>query len=564
MSTDRIMKTIAARRKPSPALERGPSVKELLRQGIATGLIPLLVYLPCLPSRAQSQQSTAAQAPQLTLHEYLQKPYEDLFQLAPTLHFSNAEVDQERQVLKRGEDACRNRFKDHTKIYGKQLDATRKELKQGGPTLGDQPRRELHCKIQNLDLLRSESEALDKHAIPTAYDNLNAKLDLLLQWPAKYQQTLAEIANGSYNQRRWADVKDIGFREIASGQKDDIKRGKDAVDELKRAGLLPPELENKEIQQYVKSVADRVAKHSDLKVPLHVTVLQSREINAFALPGGYLFVERGLLEEVDDESQLAGVIAHEIAHDTARHSAKLMKRATIASIFYQAAQVAAILLTGGVAGIGLYYALQYGYYGLGLVLSLKLLGVSRDYELEADQLGVQYAWNAGYDTSGFLRFFDKMASKVGYVNGASWFRTHPPFYERMIQTQREIMFMPKGPDAIVQTSEFLQMKKDLAPVKAAAEKEEVGKPSLLITKEEGCIPPKKLEYTPGQPIESICSTPLRDVDTPADTSKDTTTGPGKEGASTKGSPGNQQQLPQLSPCEITGLRELAHTAPASH
>ena len=85
-----------------------------------------------------------------------------------------------------------------------------------------------------------------------------------------------------------------------------------------------------------------------------------------------------------------------------------MKRATIASLFYQAAQIAAIVLTGGIAGIGMYYSLQYGFYGLGLVLDLRLLGVSRDYELEADQLGVQYAWNAGYDPSGFVRFFDKM------------------------------------------------------------------------------------------------------------------------------------------------------------
>jgi predicted Zn-dependent protease len=99
----------------------------------------------------------------------------------------------------------------------------------------------------------------------------------------------------------------------------------------------------------------------------------------------------------------------------------------------------------------------------------KLLGVSRDFELEADRLGIQYAWNAGYDTTGFIRFFDRMATKVGYVNGVSWFRTHPPFYERMIDAQREIMYLPSGKDQTVQSSEFLQMKKDLAPVSAEAE-----------------------------------------------------------------------------------------------
>jgi predicted Zn-dependent protease len=169
-------------------------------------------------------------------------------------------------------------------------------------------------------------------------------------------------------------------------------------------GLLPPELDNPEIKKYVNNLAQKIAKHSDLRVPLNLTLLNSKEINAFALPGGFLFVQRGLLEAVEDEAQLAGVIAHEIAHVTGRHGYKLMKRATIASIIYQAAQVAAVILTGGAATLGTYYALQYGFYGLGLVLSLDLLGVSREFELEADQLGVQYAWNAGYDPSGFIRF----------------------------------------------------------------------------------------------------------------------------------------------------------------
>ncbi len=486
-------------------------MKEFFRQCVATGLSILLVVLPWYPTRAESQATPTAEPAQSTLHQNLQKPYEELFQLAPSLNFGASDVEQERQALKRAEDSCRSRFKEHGKTYSRQLDAARKELKASGAKLADELRRALHCRIQNLEMLRSETEVLSGHAIPTAYDNLSAKLDLIQQWPAQQKQAVADLESGAYQSRRWADVKDIGFREIAAGQKDDIKRGKEAVDELKQVGMLPPELDSKPIQDYVRSVAERVARNSDLKVPLRVTVLQSREVNAFALPGGYVYIERGLLEAADDESQLAGVIAHELAHDTARHSAKMMKRATIAGIFYQAAQVAAILLTGGIAGIGMYYALQYGFYGLGLVLDLKLLGVSRDYELEADQLGVQYAWKAGYDTSGFIRFFDKMASKQGYVNGVSWFRTHPPFYERMVQTQREIMFMPKQSERIVQTSEFLKMKEELAPIAAKAEKEEVGKPSLLMTREEGCKPPPKLEYTPGQPIEELCARPLYDL-----------------------------------------------------
>jgi predicted Zn-dependent protease len=250
-----------------------------------------------------------------------------------------------------------------------------------------------------------------------------------------------------------------------------------------------------------------------------VTLLQSGEINAFALPGGYLFVQRGLLEATDNETELAGVLAHEIAHMTARHGHKLMRRATVASIFYQAAQIAAVVLTGGAVGPGLYYALQYGFFSLGLILDLKLLGVSRDYELEADQLGVQYAWNAGYDPSGFIQFFDKMATREGYVSGASWFRTHPPFFERMVETQREIMFLGSKPETITQTAAFEEMKKELAPVTAQAAKEESERPRLLITQEEGCQPPRKLEYTPGQPIEQLCASPLVVVPGPTPSSQ---------------------------------------------
>jgi predicted Zn-dependent protease len=200
------------------------------------------------------------------------------------------------------------------------------------------------------------------------------------------------------------------------------------------------------------------------------------------------FVERGLLEQADDESELAGVLAHEIGHDVARHAHKLMKKATIADIFFQGAEIAALILTGGAVGIGTYYALQYGFYGLGLVLDLKLLGVSREYELEADQLGIQYTWNTGYDPSGFVRFFDKMATQEGCVNGVGWFYDHPPFYQRMVDAERETMFLPERGQLAEQTSAFEQMKKELMGVKQQADKEEKDKPSLLLP-EKGCPAP---------------------------------------------------------------------------
>ena len=139
-------------------------------------------------------------------------------------------------------------------------------------------------------------------------------------------------------------VEDIGFREIEPNQKDDIRAGQEAIKDLKQSGLMPREVENKMVVDYVNAVASKVSANSDLQTPLSVTVLDSKEINAFALPGGFLFIERGLLEAVDDESQIAGVLAHEISHVVGGHGHKLMTKATIASIIYQAAQVPAVVL----------------------------------------------------------------------------------------------------------------------------------------------------------------------------------------------------------------------------
>jgi len=482
---------------------------KIVKRLLAIMLCELLVVLPATsgPPKPETRRDTARQT--LTLRDYLQKSYVELFHLAPELQFSTAQIEAEQRTLNQGKSMCVSRFKERAKDYQRQLEAAETRLKETTNRLSDAQRKALHCKIQNLRLLHSEAQSLESHAIPTAYDNLQAKLDLIEKWPAVYRQTREEISSGAYLKRRWGDVKDIGFRRIAANQQDDIKQGQEAVEEMKRTGLLPPALKNQEIQDYVNDLAQKIARKSDLQVPLHVSVLDSREINAFALPGGYLFVERGLLEAVDDESELTGVIAHEMAHDAARHSHKMMRRATIANVFFQAAQVASVVLTGGIMGICLYYALQYGYYGLGLILNLKLLGVSRENELEADQLGIQYTWNAGYDPSGFVRFFDKMATRTGYVHSVSWFRTHPPFYQRMVDAEREIMFLPRDPLEIVQTSTFERMKKELAPITAKAEREGKERAGLPIPHEEGCQAPKKLGYQPGEPIEEVCEAPLQ-------------------------------------------------------
>ena len=438
------------------------------------------------------------------LQEELKKSYLTLFETASKLEYSDSQILKMQEYLKQAQDYCVGRFEGVSSEYERRVEDAQKALKKSN--VSDEERHNLHCRIQDARALKAQADVISQHAIPVAYDNKQAKLELIQKWPAQLKEIQQSIADGTYKNRRWADVQDIGFREIEKDQKDDIKLGQEAIRDLKQSGLMPKEIEDEAVVSYVKRIGQKIASNSDLQVPLQITVLNSKEINAFALPGGFVFIERGILESVDDESQLAGVIAHEMSHAVARHGHKLMTKATIASIVYQAAQVAAVILTGGAAGIGTYYALQYGFYGLGLTLNLTLLGVSRDFEQQADQLGIQYAWKAGYDTSGFIRFFDKMATKEGYVNGASWFRSHPPFYQRMVVSEREIMYLPKQQNAIVNTTEFAAMKQSLAKVSVKAEEESKGKPSL-VSPEQGCPAPSKLLYEADQPIETICSTP---------------------------------------------------------
>jgi Zn-dependent protease with chaperone function len=474
-----------------------------LREGMA---ILLCISLSAGPAAAQRAPAPLAPEVRKAFDEALQKSYNDLFEEAVRLEFSRAQIEAMREILENRQKSCTAEFRRRADDHAKDLRKEQESLRAATARIDDTERKQRHCRIQNLRALESQARVLAEHGIPVAYENRKAKLELIEKWPEELKKIREEIAAGRHVNRKWGDVKDIGFRELVPDQEKDIKIGQETVREMKMAGLMPPEVDNPVVKKYVTNLAQRVAKHSDMRVPLNITVLNSKEVNAFALPGGFLFIQRGLLEAAENEAQLAGVIAHEIAHVTGRHGHRLMKRATISSIIYQAAQVAALILTGGAATIGMYYALQYGFYGLGLVLSLDLLGVSREMELEADQLGVQYAWNAGFDPNGFIHFFDKMATREGYVNGLSWFRTHPPFYARMVQSKREIMYLPPKEGLVVNSTEFDEMKRELKKVTEQAEQEEKDRPSLLAPVQ-GCPAPEKIEFKPGDPIEKLCPEP---------------------------------------------------------
>ena len=289
-------------------------MKLSVRSCVALVLCELLILMPAC-SHVPKVGIPAPAPPQglEPLSKDIRKSYLTLFKISPKLNFRASEINRMRDYLQKGQDYCVGQFK------AEQIAHLKSQLNENGTRNGGGEQRALRCRIQSLQLLQSQSKVLAQHAIPVAYENQQAKLELIQKWPTDLKNIKGEIADGSYHNRRWGDVKDIGFRTIVPGQKDDISLGQEELRRMKASGMMPPEVKDKAIDDYVNSVAQKVAKHSDLHVPLHVTVLNSKEINAFALPGGYLFVERGLLQAADNESELAGVIGHEIGHVVARH-----------------------------------------------------------------------------------------------------------------------------------------------------------------------------------------------------------------------------------------------------
>jgi hypothetical protein len=426
-------------------------------------------------------QTTASQ-PQIK--DLLKKNYLELFKYASHSQRTEDRIEAYKETLEREKDREEDRLDNRKDRIEEGIDQAQEDLKNlnEGPEDSkrvEEERHRLHCVIQKSRAeLKDVELSLDK-GIENKYDNLEAKLEILRDWPEEYRNVLRQIEEGRAGERKFGDYKDVGFRSGPfEGQEEDVKKGREAIDNLKQRDMLPPEIEDEEINAYIDKIADRIARNSDLQVPLKMTLLQSKEINAFALPGGFLFLNSGLVTAVDNESQLAGVIAHEIAHAAARHGDRLMGKANIANIIFQAAQVAAMILTGGASSLATYYLLRYGFVGLGLVLNLSLLGVSRDYEIEADILGTQYLWHANYDLSGFIDFFGKMAEKEGYISGLSWFRTHPPFSDRMKRTYEEMLFLPDREEVRTDSEQFRNMQKRLEGILDKMEQKDKDAPTM--------------------------------------------------------------------------------------
>jgi predicted Zn-dependent protease len=280
-----------------------------------------------------------------------------------------------------------------------------------------------------------------------------------------------EVKPGSIDDVSSVGNRDIGGRGVGNWYSTDteIKMGKMYASEIEKSTRF---ITDPVVVEYVNRVGQNIVKNSDCKVPFTIKVIDSDEINAMALPGGFFYVNSGLILNADEEAELAGVMAHETAHVCAHHAVREQTRMNYAQL-----STIPLIFIGGWTGYGIYEA-------AGLAVPITFLHFSREFEAQADYLGVQYMYRAGYDPQAFIAFFEKIQAlekrKPGMVSKA--FSDHPQTPDRILHSQEEIArILPPRDEYTVTTSEFDDIKARLARIenkRRLTDSKDKNKPSL--------------------------------------------------------------------------------------
>lgn len=275
------------------------------------------------------------------------------------------------------------------------------------------------------------------------------------------------------------DVDAIGNRKVGGrgmgnwySLETEIKMGQQYAMQVEQSVKL---VQDPVVTEYVNRIGQNLVRNSDAQVPFTIKVIDSDEVNAFALPGGFFYVNSGLVLAADEEAELAGVMAHEIAHVAARHGTRQMTRGNWAQI-----GTIPLIFVGGGLGYGIYEA-------SGLALPLTFMKFQRSFEAEADYLGLQYMYKTGYDPQAFVTFFEKLQAKEKKKPGtlAKAFASHPQTPDRIEKSQQEIAtILPARAQYVISTSEFDDVKSRLAVIEnrhKVIEEKDGSKPSLRRT-----------------------------------------------------------------------------------
>jgi len=274
------------------------------------------------------------------------------------------------------------------------------------------------------------------------------------------------------------DPDEIGNRKVAHrsiiSQEKEIAIGKQYADQIDRQAKI---LKDPVINEYVNRLGQNLARNSDLTIPLTIKVIDDPAINAFTLPGGFLYINTGVLMAAEEEDQVAGVIAHEIGHAAARHWASNMTKSTIL-------QLSMIPLMFIPMTYAVYMGVMEAYMN---GVPLAFLKFSRKDEQEADFLGLQYMYKAGYDPNAFVGFFGKVMEEERRSPGSmsTVFATHPPTADRIVASEEEIQkILPKRPQYLVSTSEFDDIKARMQTVISQHKKQQKGDAGPTLRKHE--------------------------------------------------------------------------------
>ncbi|MDE3159667.1 MAG: M48 family metalloprotease [Acidobacteriota bacterium] len=259
---------------------------------------------------------------------------------------------------------------------------------------------------------------------------------------------LAIVTDGVWAEDKKKDPGQIGNRDVGKGVnfyslEKEIALGRQMAQEVQREAKIN---DDPILSEYVNRVGQNLVRNSDAKVPFSFKVIEADDLNAFALPGGYVFVNTGLIVMAEEEDEFAGAVAHEIAHVAARHMTRQATKSQIANI----ATVPLSVLLGGWAGVA---ARQAG----GLAIPMTFLSFSRKDESEADYLGLQYMYAAGYDPNGAISIFEKLEALSRRKPGAvsRLFSTHPMDGDRIRNAEKEIQeILPGRKEYVVSTSEY--------------------------------------------------------------------------------------------------------------
>jgi predicted Zn-dependent protease len=242
---------------------------------------------------------------------------------------------------------------------------------------------------------------------------------------------------------------------LGGSQEKEIQIGRQLSMEVEQSAKM---VEDPMVTEYINRVGQNIVLHSDAKIPFSIKVIDSDEVNAFALPGGFFYVNKGLILAADNESELAGVMAHEIAHVAARHAMENAGKGQ----FLGYGILAGIIFTGGIAGAVLQNT-------AGIAQALAFFKFSRGSEEEADRLGVQYLYAAGYDPAGMASMFEKLASQNRKKRSAisQLFSTHPQSLERRDTSLALIARFPEKEEYVISTSEFQRVRNYLLRISNA-------------------------------------------------------------------------------------------------